>query len=100
MEGTGSRTGPADGGDDQQIDGTGRHRVRLMGGGSTHQALSRVCNWAQLSTPRSSDTGSLQQHANVPTTQQLIDDLHELIRALDLRVPHLERTGEVGIAHD
>jgi len=33
-------------------------------------------------------------------TQQLIGQLRELIDALDARVPHLERTGEVQIAGD
>ena len=42
----------------------------------------------------------MQQRAPYPTNQQLIQDLPELIRALDLRVPHLERTGEVSIARD
>jgi hypothetical protein len=32
--------------------------------------------------------------------QQLLDRLRELIAALDARVPHLERKGEVEIASD
>lgn len=34
------------------------------------------------------------------TRQQVIEDLRELIIALDRRVPRLERTGEVSIARD
>ncbi len=34
------------------------------------------------------------------TTEQVIKNLHELITALDRRVPRLERTGEVGIARN
>ena len=32
--------------------------------------------------------------------ERLIDQLRELIRALDSRVPHLEREGETQIAND
>ena len=32
--------------------------------------------------------------------QSLVDDLRELIAALDRRVPGLQREGEHGIAHD
>jgi hypothetical protein len=32
--------------------------------------------------------------------QQVIEDLRELIAALDRRVPRLERAGEAGIARD
>lgn len=35
-----------------------------------------------------------------PTRQQMIDDLRELITALDRRVPRLEATGEIDIASD
>ena len=31
---------------------------------------------------------------------RMIEDLRELITALDRRVPHLERTGEIEIARD
>ena len=34
------------------------------------------------------------------TTQAIIDDLRELIAALDRRVPRLERGGESDIVHD
>jgi hypothetical protein len=34
------------------------------------------------------------------TRHQVIDDLRELITALDRRVPRLERAGEAGIARD
>jgi hypothetical protein len=33
-------------------------------------------------------------------TQTLIDDLRELVEALDRRVPRLERAGETAIARD
>lgn len=36
----------------------------------------------------------------MPTRQQMIDDLRELITALDRRVPRLEATGEIDIASD
>ena len=35
-----------------------------------------------------------------PTRQRMIDDLRELITALDRRVPRLEATGETDIASD
>lgn len=35
-----------------------------------------------------------------PASTQLLAELCELVAALDRRVPHLERTGETGIAHD
>lgn len=44
-------------------------------------------------TARVSDTPA-------PTRQQMIDDLRELITALDRRVPRLEATGETDIASD
>jgi hypothetical protein len=31
---------------------------------------------------------------------RMIEDLRELVTALDRRVPHLERTGEIAIARD
>jgi hypothetical protein len=31
---------------------------------------------------------------------ELIEELRDLVRALDRRVPHLERTGELDIARD
>ena len=34
------------------------------------------------------------------TTEQLLRELHELIAALDRRVPHIERAGEAAIARD
>lgn len=34
------------------------------------------------------------------TSHELIDDLRELIAALDRRVPRLERQGEIAIARD
>jgi hypothetical protein len=34
------------------------------------------------------------------TTEQVINNLRELITALDRRVPRIERTGEVGIARN
>jgi hypothetical protein len=37
---------------------------------------------------------------NTVTRAQLIRDLHELIAALDQRVPRVERAGEASIAHD
>lgn len=38
---------------------------------------------------------------DTPTTRQrMIDDLRELITALDRRVPRLEATGEIDIASD
>ena len=35
-----------------------------------------------------------------PTDPTLIHDLHDLIAALDRRVPHIERAGERAIARD
>ena len=35
-----------------------------------------------------------------PASQQLIKELRELVSALDRRVGHLERDGEVAIARD
>jgi hypothetical protein len=35
-----------------------------------------------------------------PTRQEMIEDLRELVDAIDRRVPHLERTGETEIARD
>ena len=35
-----------------------------------------------------------------PERRRMIEDLRELIRALDRRVPRLERTGEARIARD
>ena len=40
------------------------------------------------------------ENAAAATRQQVIDDLRELIIALDRRVPRLERTGETAIARD
>ena len=37
---------------------------------------------------------------NPATRQRMIDDLRELITALDRRVPRLEATGEIDIASD
>lgn len=34
------------------------------------------------------------------TTEELLRELHELIAALDRRVPHIERAGEAAIARD
>ena len=34
------------------------------------------------------------------TTEKLLRELHELIAALDRRVPHIERAGEAAIARD
>ena len=34
------------------------------------------------------------------TTEELLRELHELIAALDRRVPHIERAGEEAIARD
>jgi hypothetical protein len=34
------------------------------------------------------------------TTEELLRELHELIAALDRRVPHIERAGEAAIASD
>ena len=42
----------------------------------------------------------LRRDAASDDPQQLIGQLRELIDALDARVPHLERTGEVQIAAD
>jgi hypothetical protein len=39
-------------------------------------------------------------HVPALTRRQLIDDLRELIAALDVRVPQLERVGEESIARD
>ena len=50
--------------------------------------------------PRPSHTETLRQDAPDPTRQQQIEHLRELIAALDGRVPHLERTGELHIARD
>lgn len=35
-----------------------------------------------------------------PSTAELLVSLHELVEALDRRVPHLERVGEAAIASD
>ena len=35
-----------------------------------------------------------------PPRPAVIDDLRELVAALDRRVPHLEREGEIAIAHE
>ena len=43
---------------------------------------------------------SVGQLAQDPTSEQVIEDLRELITALDRRVPRLERTGEVDIARN
>jgi hypothetical protein len=40
------------------------------------------------------------EHRARALTSKMIDDLQELISALDRRVPRLERTGELDIAHD
>jgi hypothetical protein len=45
--------------------------------------------------PSLAEAGALES-----TRQQVIEDLRELIVALDRRVPRLERTGEVEIARD
>jgi len=37
---------------------------------------------------------------SVESTQTLIDELRELVEALDRRVPRLERAGETAIARD
>jgi hypothetical protein len=34
------------------------------------------------------------------TTEELLRELHELIAALDRRVPHIERAGEAAIARE
>ncbi len=36
----------------------------------------------------------------VDSTHPLVDELRELVEALDRRVPHLERAGETTIARD
>lgn len=41
-----------------------------------------------------------RQQVPDPTSRQVIEELRELITALDRRVPHLERTGEVDIARN
>jgi hypothetical protein len=41
-----------------------------------------------------------QQRLSALTSQSMIEDLHELIIALDRRVVRLERTGELDIARD
>ena len=40
------------------------------------------------------------EHAHDPTRESMIEDLRELITALNRRVPRLERTGEVVIARE
>lgn len=40
------------------------------------------------------------EHAHDPRRQSMIEDLRELITALNRRVPRLEGTGEIGIARD
>ena len=40
------------------------------------------------------------EHALDPTTERTIEDLREVITALDRRVPRAERTSELDIARD
>jgi hypothetical protein len=41
-----------------------------------------------------------EQHSLDQARERLIEDLRELVAALDRRVPHLTRTGETAIARD
>ena len=55
----------------------------------------------RVEPPAGDATQSPAHHpAGEPSRQQLIADLRELVRALDQRVPHIERVGELTIARD
>ena len=46
------------------------------------------------------DTKAGETEASRAARLKMIEDLRELVSALERRVPHLERTGEVEIARD
>jgi hypothetical protein len=46
------------------------------------------------------DTKADETEASRAARLKMIEDLRELVSALDRRVPHLERTGEIEIARD
>ena len=52
------------------------------------------------STSTRGDTKAGETEASRAARLKMIEDLRELVSALERRVPHLERTGEVEIARD
>jgi hypothetical protein len=78
-------------GDDARFDGEDPRRLDLL-------ALSSVRRGVESAAAEGTAGTAVGVMFPSPSRDQVLGELRELIRALDARVPHVERAGELSIA--